>query len=79
MTSEADDAYGGLTVIPTADPAAALQFCRALAQALAGSGQAAPLDRPRPVLSIVIPVYGEEDNLPLLVRAFDEGVDGDRA
>ncbi len=52
--------------IPTDDPLAALQFCRALAQAVTIPGRAARVDRPRPVLSIVIPVYGEEDNLPVL-------------
>src|SRR5262245_3518004 len=70
-------AAGPLTAIPTDDPAAALQFCRALAQALvaapapvaAGLGVEHPADlsaTTRPALSVVIPVYNEEDNLPQL-------------
>lgn len=68
---------GQVAAIPTTDPAAALQFCRALAQALAtttpplnvdgGSAQAAAVVVPAPPdLSIVIPVHNEEDNLPRL-------------
>jgi polyisoprenyl-phosphate glycosyltransferase len=68
---------GALAGIPTDDPAAALQFCRALAQALASTptllvadfGVDPPADRlatSRPDLSVVIPVYNEEDNLPHL-------------
>jgi glycosyltransferase involved in cell wall biosynthesis len=61
-----DDPSFNIMAIPTDDAAAALQFCRALAQALTLPETAASSDRPRPVLSIVIPVYGEEDNLPVL-------------
>lgn len=56
------------TKIPVDDPAEALRFCRALAQNLAiGSlTTAAPPDQPRPVLSVVIPVYNEAENLLIL-------------
>ncbi|MCX7789379.1 MAG: glycosyltransferase family 2 protein [Chloroflexaceae bacterium] len=68
------------TFIPTDDPEAALRFCRALA-ALAEAGHGlrphsamAPLAPPRACdapdskveLSVVIPAYNEEDNLPAL-------------
>lgn len=55
--------------IPTEDPQAALQFCRWLAGQLSASQPAGPVAAGlslRPVLSVVIPVYDEEDNLPLL-------------
>ena len=64
------------------DPIAALNFCRALAAAMQcdaqptqDHGQAAQLHviskeqdgaRPLPLLSIVIPVFNEADNLPTL-------------
>lgn len=53
--------------IPTDDPGAALQFCRALAQLLSPDSAERPAPaRIRPVLSVVIPVYEEEANLPVL-------------
>jgi dolichol-phosphate mannosyltransferase len=64
-----------VAAIPTTDPNEALRFCQRLAQSLvqglADAGTVAPLARPRPSpalpdLSIVIPVYDEEDNLPSL-------------
>lgn len=71
------------TGIPTNDPAAALQFCQALAHFLtttaelpaknqaqvhspAGVAHAMHTPLPRPDLSVVIPVYNEEDNLAML-------------
>jgi len=51
----------GLGAIPTTDAEAALVFCRALAACLAGPEPARPL--PQPVVSVVIPVYEEENNL----------------
>ncbi len=67
------------TTIPTHDPQAALVFCQQLAHLLATAdgdvsclpwdGDSARLwDAPRPkvVLSVVVPVYNEQDNLPVL-------------
>jgi dolichol-phosphate mannosyltransferase len=72
--------------IPTNDPAAALQFCRVLAQALAIAP--APLadgfatnratdsaETTQPELSVVIPVYNEEDNLPRLYERLIAALD----
>ncbi len=57
-------------LVPTDDPLAALQFCRSLAQLLSPATLSQPTglvsERPRPVLSVVIPVCEEEQNLPLL-------------
>ena len=69
----------GAHVIPIADPVAALQFCQALAASI-GSGPKAFLDlqpraqapavsnatNPQPVLSIVIPVFNEAENIETL-------------
>lgn len=66
------------TAIPTSDPEAALQFCRALSQLMAAGALPVALGQPdstsgatpaaeRPVdLSLVIPAYNEEENLPTL-------------
>ena len=81
--SAAAEPLGG---IPTDDPAAALQFCRALAQALANvpaplaagfgtSRSTGPADTARPDLSVVIPVYNEEDNLPRLYERLIAALD----
>ena len=63
--------------IPVGDPAAALRFCRSVAQALENqktgsnsaaspaAGQAAALVE-RPDISVVVPVFNEEDNLAAL-------------
>ncbi len=56
--------------VPIHDPEAALRFCRALAQLMAGdylSAQPATI-RPRPVISIVTPVFEENENLPTLYQ-----------
>src|SRR3974390_2441466 len=63
----------GLARIPLADASAALQFCRTLALSLdacaeTADGSAARAGEPRPVLSVVIPVLQEEENLPALYR-----------
>jgi dolichol-phosphate mannosyltransferase len=65
--------------IPTDDPAAALKFCRNLARLMATSGGVEALDQPGagvvlgrpddqscPDVSVVIPVYNEAENLPVL-------------
>ena len=73
---------GGRRIPPVNDPAEALEFCRALAAAIdplpdvegrhlqlahiaAMIGQAGE-SMPAPMLSIVIPVFNEEENLPAL-------------
>ncbi len=62
-------ALDGLT-IPTTDAAAALQFCQALVRTL--QADETPLrvtqSERRPALSIVMPVFEEQDNLPELYR-----------
>lgn len=74
--------------IPTSDPEAALHFCRALA-ALTASGAlngaldpaalapAGPLPAPAPIidLSLVIPAFNEEENLPELHRRLRASLD----
>lgn len=55
--------------IPTEDPQAALQFCRWLAANLAGSLAATATncgESTHPAISVVIPVYNEQENLPAL-------------
>jgi dolichol-phosphate mannosyltransferase len=58
------------TAIPTQDAGAALAFCRALAAVMVGGEQTgagavqAGLDRP--ILSLVIPVFNEQENLDAL-------------
>ncbi len=50
--------------IPVEDAEAALAFCRALAQLTAADAQTPfPENLPAPVLSVVIPVFNEQDNL----------------
>lgn len=79
MSNQFESITGRLTVqpgsadmrsvsIPTDDPAAALRFCQALARAL-GEVSTPPSVTPNvavPVLSIVLPVYNEQENLPTL-------------
>src|SRR5215218_2589242 len=61
--------------IPTDDPAAALQFCRRLAGLIDDQFELAPIGKPRagvdivdeiqpiPDLSVVMPVFNEQENL----------------
>ncbi|GAB4204373.1 MAG: glycosyltransferase family 2 protein [Roseiflexaceae bacterium] len=63
--------------IPTNDPAAALRFCRALAALMGEQGSTTPASAPaRPVeppdVSVVVPVYNEQENLPELYRRLTE-------
>src|SRR5450759_1151985 len=56
-----------LSGIPTDDPQAALEFCRSLARLMHSTPS--PADRSgvtRPAISIVIPVYNEQDNVQVL-------------
>jgi dolichol-phosphate mannosyltransferase len=62
------------SIIPTQDAEAALAFCRALAQLTHTNGfrieglQFSVAQTPRPVLSVVIPVLNEQQNLEELYR-----------
>ena len=67
----------GYVQIPTTDPQAALLFCQALAKSLtinskqrfiAQSDSKTEFLQQRPAISVVIPVFDEEDNLPLLYQ-----------
>jgi dolichol-phosphate mannosyltransferase len=67
----------GSELIPTTDPQAALKFCQALAKTLATktnglinteSQSETDFLKPLPAISVVIPVFDEEDNLPLLYQ-----------
>ncbi|RPI85406.1 MAG: glycosyltransferase [Chloroflexi bacterium] len=54
--------------IPTTDAQEALEFCRSLAKMLTKveANNAARPEQELPVLSIVVPVFNEEDNIPVL-------------
>lgn len=62
-----------LTGVPTEDPILALQFCRSLVHLL-GQTESALSEQPRPALSVVIPVYDEADNLPVLHQRLTEAM-----
>jgi dolichol-phosphate mannosyltransferase len=71
--------------IPTEDAEAALRFCRGLARLMADrpvaigdeAGIVAADEAPlRPTLSVVIPVYNEEENLPALYARLTAVLDG---
>ena len=68
-------------LIPTTDPQAALKFCQALAKTLATkpnsiitteSQSETEFPESRPAISVVIPVFDEEENLPLLYKRLTE-------
>jgi polyisoprenyl-phosphate glycosyltransferase len=73
--SEADIRFGQ-TIIPTTDPEEALRFCQALSTLIDANpgmnrfgevGEEGKRKKPtQPALSVVLPVYEEKDNLPLL-------------
>jgi glycosyltransferase involved in cell wall biosynthesis len=67
----------GYVQIPTTDPQAALLFCQALAKSITinskqrfitQSDSKTEFLQQRPAISVVIPVFDEEDNLPLLYQ-----------
>ena len=64
--------------IPTNDPAAALRFCQALEKLLVPAsgipfvGEQAPA----PEVSVVIPIFNEEENLPLLHQRLTSALTG---
>jgi dolichol-phosphate mannosyltransferase len=72
LRTGAGSAAGG---IPTDDPAEALRFCRGLA-ALVGQRDAEEPAAPRPEISVVVPVYNEQENLPELYRRLVSVLDG---
>ena len=57
-----------LAEIPTRDPEAALRFCRALAQLVDGGTLPALPPTPRPIISIVTPVFDEHENVEVLYQ-----------
>ncbi len=72
--------------VPTDDPAAALRFCRQLARLLqdaavrpADDGFAVDgaRERQRPTISVVIPVYNERENLPVLYSRLSAVLEGE--
>jgi dolichol-phosphate mannosyltransferase len=81
MNRPGDVQVTGRIEIPTTDAQAALEFCQALAESLRikSNGIVVTKDefklaaRPaRPAVSVVIPVYDEEENLPLLYQRLTE-------
>ena len=67
----------GIELIPTSDPQAALKFCLALAKTMATktndlinteSQSETDFLEPLPAISVVIPVFDEEENLPILYQ-----------
>jgi glycosyltransferase involved in cell wall biosynthesis len=67
----------GPELIPTTDPQAALKFCQALARTLetnstglinTGSQSEPEFPESLPAISVVVPVFDEEDNLPHLYQ-----------
>lgn len=73
-----DDRGSGIVSIPSTDPQAALRFCQSLARALQSNAWLSQLrhiqtlsDHPHghcgaPEITVVIPVYDEQDNIPTL-------------
>jgi polyisoprenyl-phosphate glycosyltransferase len=64
------------TGIPTDDPHAALRFCQALAQMMDAPALSSLLSQSIPTeLSVVIPAYNEEENLPTLYARLRAALD----
>ncbi|MCX7841271.1 MAG: glycosyltransferase family 2 protein, partial [Anaerolineae bacterium] len=74
IQSREDSAFG--LAIPTTDPQAALEFCQNLARFFATVSERAPQPiARRPVLSVVVPVYNEQENLPTLLARLTQVLD----
>ena len=67
----------GTVQIPTSDPQAALRFCQSLAISLANQTNGVSVAAERfqhtsqeasPAISVVIPIYNEEENIPILYQ-----------
>lgn len=67
----------GTVQIPTSDPQAALRFCQSLAISLANQTNGGSVAAERfqhtsqeasPAISVVIPIYNEEENIPILYQ-----------
>jgi Glycosyl transferase family 2 len=75
---QSGESHAVFSAIPTTDAAAALQFCRQLYRLLTAKPQATPATEHghgriapagqlgHPSLSVVIPVFNEQENLPVL-------------
>jgi glycosyltransferase involved in cell wall biosynthesis len=66
--------------IPTVDAQAALRFCQSLVQILSEepltAGGPASLELPYPELSVIVPVFNEQDNLICLYQRIRASLDG---
>jgi glycosyltransferase involved in cell wall biosynthesis len=73
MVTKTSDKYSSLVSIPTQDPQAALAFCKRLDDLIKASslgtaqGTLSSQER-KPAISVVIPVFNERDNLPILCQ-----------
>ena len=73
---EQPEPASAFTGIPTDDPHAALRFCQALAQMMDAPAPSPLLPHVTPTeLSVVIPVYNEEENLPTLYARLRAALD----
>lgn len=64
--------------IPTEDPQAALDFCRELAAALRPAAQASEAAPRAPEISVVTPVFNEQENLPVLYQRLIRVLEGEK-
>lgn len=66
QTARMHEAHNARMAIPINDPQAALAFCRRLAGVLAEHSSNGAAPQPPPRLSVVLPVFNERENLPVL-------------